>query len=142
MIKTLLTASTLCISTSLLAQGNTGIVPPYLLEAIEKYKAEQAAKEKGFVCEDSEGKYSFDAKAKTLTVGDRVMDLDCQEVEQPTHPDESGLLYSCTEARAGDGRFSINVHLIGMLGITMGEVSLGQMFPLPPYELASFRCQN
>ncbi len=132
----------LFIASSSFAAGNTGFVPPYVLEAIEKYKAEEASKAASFICQDAEAKYTFDSFSKTLTIGDRVISLKCDENEIELHPDQSATLYSCIEDRAGEGRFGFKAHLIGFLGVTLGEVTIEQMFPLPAYKLANFPCQN
>lgn len=125
--------------------ANTGFVPPYVLEAIEKYKAQQAAEAEAeanaTVCTDVDGRFLFDSASQTLTVGDRVLKLKCEAGEPAQHPDQGANVWSCVEARGGHGRYSVQVNALGIIPVTIATVSIDQMYPLPAKSLLTFPCE-
>lgn len=122
---------------SFASTGSTGgIVPPYVLEAIEKSQALQVE------CTNPDGDISFSSTESTLTIGDRVIELEC-EAGNPVakYPDASVKLWSCVEARGGDGRFGVEVATIGILPNVLARVSIEQIFPLQPQVIDTLLCK-
>jgi len=75
-----------------------------------------------------------------LTVGKSTVALDCvKEAEQNTNV---RVLWNCTEDRAGEGRYLVNVQTGGFAGtIKTAYVELEQMYPLEAAHIATLNCK-
>ena len=81
-----------------------------------------------------------------LTFGDALqpIDLKCKRAPR-SHAIGADLpqaLWSCTEARGGDGRYLVSVHTQGFSAMELADVSIEQIFPLKPKKLATLVCEE
>ena len=114
--------------------GNTGIVPPWILERIAAHTQ----------CSSDVDGVAVDTAAGTLTLGDRVFSIDCelQAKSEIIHPDQGHEIWSCVEARAGEGRYHVSIGTLGIIPAEVAYVSIEQMFPLKPQHLYTLGCAN
>lgn len=103
-------------------------------------------------CESDNGNYSFTMnhtalltyKQATLHIGDRYVSMLCKNTDE-NNPSWTGAAYpwSCTEMRAGEGLYSVEVFapVDGSDEFT-GTVSMAQMFPLKPHQISTMTCRD
>ncbi|KHD89841.1 MAG: hypothetical protein OM95_01925 [Bdellovibrio sp. ArHS] len=82
--------------------------------------------------------YLVTLKQGLLTVGEDTISLYCLDSRKSKLADKESL-YSCTEARKGDGRLLIEVER-GVTGHLTAQVQREQIFPMPPASLGSLLC--
>ncbi|MGZ3790033.1 MAG: hypothetical protein ACXVLQ_15965 [Bacteriovorax sp.] len=75
-----------------------------------------------------------------LRVGQNDYSLNCKPVDE--EPSNVVKLWDCSEDRAGEGKFLVNVQTGGFAGtIKTAYVEQEQMFPLEPMHVATLTCK-
>ncbi len=104
-------------------------------------------------CKSSDSAVSFEIrntavptfKQGVLSTGGAVVKMKCVEVDEQPAPGSADIpnrIWSCTESRAGDGRYLVDVTQGGFAGLTEAQVSIEQIFPVPAQELEHLYCKN
>ena len=85
-------------------------------------------------------------KQGLLQDGDNFTSLVCTEsnvVEKDTHmSDQPAALWECNEPREGDTLYHVAVHTQGLSALILADLSIDQVFPLPPQKLATLVCRE
>jgi hypothetical protein len=68
----------------------------------------------------------------------------CNEVKDSknTGPDQPTPLWTCLEPREREGRWSVDVSRQGLSAVTLADVFIEQMFPLPKKKMVSLALQG
>jgi hypothetical protein len=77
--------------------------------------------------------------------GSTRVKLKCDAVHfepTPGMADELIPIWSCTEARSGEGLYHVEVTEGGFVGRTMASISIDQMFPLPAMHIETLFCDR
>jgi len=87
---------------------------------------------------------AFTLKQGLFQHGENFVTMQCDQVEgsQQSGADHPSPLWKCTELRQGGGLYRVNVYRQGLSALKLADITIDQIFPLPPKKIASLVCKD